>query len=438
MDWLIDTTDAVAASSRALMLLDEHLQRHAVDPVEVRSALSEISSELTDTVRSVAGQPVHLRLDWVARTPELTVAALPDTDTLGWEDLSVWEPVPARQRGTVRSLATQPLTRLKLSVERTSQHSFAAGPPPVADAGLDIEGQGAGAVAVALAAALEAHPTASAPQAATIAGSLIANAGIGEDEITDGRTAAEAFVRLYRVLGSEAYVVAVDDDVVELAVTRCPFGATGSSATLCHVSSGLAGQLAARVNGAATVVVDESIAAGDPECHLQVLLHGDSGGSDGEPYFWPPRGAQPAASVPHLDLSVGLPRESVSVPVVRRLAAQALRAFGVDEADVDDVQLAITEACANVIDHAAETDTYDVKIELAADRCAITVVDQGAGFDVARVPRQAEDDAEVGRGLTLMRALVDNLAFRNEPRAGAVVHMVKALHYEASHPLRHG
>ena len=439
MDWLIDTTDAEAAPSRALALLNEHLQRHAVDPAEVRSALAEISSDLTDTLQSVAGRPVHLRLDWVAPTPELTLAALPDIDALRREDVPVGEPVPARQRAAVRSLAAETLTRLKLAVERSSQHTFDAGPPPVVDTGLDIEGQGAAAVAVALTVALDAHPTASARQAATIAGSMIANAGVSEDEISDGHTAAEAFVRLYRALGGEAYVVAADEDVVELAVTRSPFAVTGTAGTtLGHVSSGLAGQLAARVNGEATVVVDESIAAGDPECHLQVFLHGDSGGSEGQPYFWPPRGAQSASSVPHLDLSVSLPRESVSVPVVRRLAAQALRAFGVHDDDVDDVQLAITEACANVIDHAAETDTYDVKIELAADRCAITVVDQGAGFDATSVPRLADDDAEVGRGLGLMRALVDNLAFRNEPQAGAVVHMVKGLRYDASHPLRRG
>jgi len=143
----------------------------------------------------------------------------------------------------------------------------------------------------------------------------------------------------------------------------------------------------------------------------------------------------PPASVPSLDLSVSLPRESVSVPVVRRLATQALRAFGVSEEDVDDVQLAISEACANVIDHAAETDTYEVKIELSVDRCALTIVDQGSGFDADGVPF-AEHDAEMGRGLTLMRALVDNVAFHNEPKAGAVVHMVKTLSYDAAHPMR--
>ncbi len=42
----------------------------------------------------------------------------------------------------------------------------------------------------------------------------------------------------------------------------------------------------------------------------------------------------------------------------------------------------------------------------------------------------------MGRGLALMRALVDNVAFRNEPQAGAVVHMVKTLRYDTEHPLR--
>ena len=233
--------------------------------------------------------------------------------------------------------------------------------------------------------------------------------------------------------------MSADDETVELAVSRCPFGAVdGPASSLCHVSSGLAGQLAAKVRGTATVVLDEAIVAGDPECHLQVMLREPVEDDEGQAYFWPPRAAPASDTVPHLDLSVALPRESVSVPVVRRLAAQALRAFGVLDEDVDDVQLAITEACANVIDHAGATDTYDVKIELSADRCAITVVDQGGGFDVDRVPARPDDDAEMGRGVALMRALVDNVAFRNEPKAGAVVHMVKQLRYVEDHPLRRG
>jgi hypothetical protein len=35
-----------------------------------------------------------------------------------------------------------------------------------------------------------------------------------------------------------------------------------------------------------------------------------------------------------------------------------------------------------------------------------------------------------------MRALVDNLNFVSEPKIGAVVHMVKRLDYDQSHPFR--
>ncbi|NUR06595.1 MAG: ATP-binding protein, partial [Nocardioidaceae bacterium] len=153
----------------------------------------------------------------------------------------------------------------------------------------------------------------------------------------------------------------------------------------------------------------------------------------GETHRWPPV-ETPTDPAPQLELSVQLPREVGSVPIVRRLATQALTSFGVREEDIADVQVAITEACANVIHHAADTDTYEVGVELAAHRCAITVVDQGGGFDATMVG-DAVPTAESGRGLTLMRALVDNVAFRSEPQAGAVVHMVKSLRYDPGHPL---
>ncbi|MGZ8743566.1 MAG: ATP-binding protein [Nocardioides sp.] len=435
MDWLIDSSDTDRGSARALALLEEHLQRHAVEPDAVPNALGPLPDELDRAVRTADGKPLHLRLDWTSERPVLDVSVVEAAE----DDVPLGQPVPARHRSRVRSWPRHHVARTEISLARRTQATFAAGPPPLVESVLNPVQQGPATVALALVTAMEAHPTSSAPQAAAIAGSLIANAGVGSDEVLDGQAAADAFVRLHNAIGSEAYVVSADDETVELAVARCPFGAVdGPASSLCHVTSGLAGQLAAKVRGTATVVLDEAIVAGDPECHLQVMLREPADDDEGQAYFWPPRAAPVRDTVPHLDLSVALPRESVSVPVVRRLAAQALRAFGVLDEDVDDVQLAITEACANVIDHAGATDTYDVKIELSADRCAITVVDQGGGFDVDRVPAQADDDAEMGRGVALMRAVVDNVAFRNEPQAGAVVHMVKQLRYVEDHPLRRG
>lgn len=432
MDWLIDTAARDAAET-ATGLVTDHVARHSDEQGVAADLDSTVSRDLDAAVGSAAGRPLHLRVDWTRGTAVLTAATL-DGESPGQIASG---PVPARQRAAVRALPSTEVSRSELPVTRRGMRTFDSGPPPVVADTIDPDVLGPAAVAVALTVAMEAHPTATPPQTAAIAGSLLA--GAADDQLAGAREAAEEFVRLHGALGSEAHVVSVDEDVVELAIGRCPFGAAPGrpASSLCHLSSGLAGQLAARVRGSATVLLDETIAAGDAECHLQLRLAAPvTEETDTQPFFWPAHAVSSVDTVPNLDLSVSLPRESVSVPVVRRLAAQALRAFGVHDDDVDDVQLAITEACANVIDHAGETDTYEVKIELATDRCTLTIVDQGSGFDANGVPDRPDDDAEMGRGLALMRALVDNVAFRNEPQAGAVVHMVKTLRYDTEHPLR--
>ena len=134
-----------------------------------------------------------------------------------------------------------------------------------------------------------------------------------------------------------------------------------------------------------------------------------------------------------MTVRLDLPREVGSVPAVRRLLRSTLDVLHVDRESGEDLELAITEACANVIDHATDTDSFEVQVEVAADRCSITVLDHGTGFDGSS--ELGGDDDETGRGLRLMTALVDRLAFRNEPQAGTVVHMVKNLEYDSDHPL---
>jgi len=46
------------------------------------------------------------------------------------------------------------------------------------------------------------------------------------------------------------------------------------------------------------------------------------------------------------------PRETLSIPVMRRVLGDTLNRLGVDEASVSDLLLAVTEACTNVVKHA--------------------------------------------------------------------------------------
>ena len=121
-----------------------------------------------------------------------------------------------------------------------------------------------------------------------------------------------------------------------------------------------------------------------------------------------------------------LPPDVESVPVVRGLLRASMLQLGVLEPCVDDVALAVTEACANVINHAGGGE-YSVEVEIDAEDCHIRVIDTGGGFD-ANSASAASDFAESGRGVNLMRALVDEMHFiPREHEAGFVVHLTKHL-----------
>jgi len=50
------------------------------------------------------------------------------------------------------------------------------------------------------------------------------------------------------------------------------------------------------------------------------------------------------------------------------VVANALITFGVAPGCVDDIRLALSEACTNVIDHAAANDGYEVRLEVDETR----------------------------------------------------------------------
>lgn len=99
-----------------------------------------------------------------------------------------------------------------------------------------------------------------------------------------------------------------------------------------------------------------------------------------------------------LRLALNLPRDAATVPVVRRLLDQALRTLGVEPGCRDDIGLILTEACANVIEHALQIDDYEIGVQVTAERCVIHVVNSGALVDPARLsggPAAAESSGSL-------------------------------------------
>ncbi|MEX5721818.1 ATP-binding protein [Geodermatophilus maliterrae] len=114
-----------------------------------------------------------------------------------------------------------------------------------------------------------------------------------------------------------------------------------------------------------------------------------------------------------ISFTVKLPVDVDSVPFVRGLCRQALEHLRIDRAVVEETTLALTEACANVVEHSGEHAEYEVSVEISDDVCRITVLDDGAGFDPGEVADRAP--VEGGAGLKLMQSLVDRLDFRQDP-----------------------
>jgi serine/threonine-protein kinase RsbW len=141
-----------------------------------------------------------------------------------------------------------------------------------------------------------------------------------------------------------------------------------------------------------------------------------------------------------LDLALALPRDQRSVPVTRHAVRAILATLGVTQACTSDVEVALSEACTNVLEHAPPAAQYEVRLHLSDDRCLLRVVEVQPG-QASRVRGGLPADgapapeAEHGRGLLLMRALVDRVGFRLLPGAGPVVSLEKRLTYDsAGHP----
>ncbi len=133
----------------------------------------------------------------------------------------------------------------------------------------------------------------------------------------------------------------------------------------------------------------------------------------------------------HVTVKLSLPRDTGSVAISRRVVRSALTALGVIDNVRYDVELALTEACANVVRHASHSDEYDVSIDVRDETCSIDVIDSGRGYDEETLQASMPNpSAEEGRGLHLIRMLTENVRLARHPKQGTIMHFEKRLEWE--------
>ena len=80
-----------------------------------------------------------------------------------------------------------------------------------------------------------------------------------------------------------------------------------------------------------------------------------------------------------IKMALYLPRDAASVPVTRRVLDRCLETLGVTPDTRADIALALSEACANVVQHAGPGEEYQVQASARSGQCVIEVVDAGSG-----------------------------------------------------------
>jgi serine/threonine-protein kinase RsbW len=113
---------------------------------------------------------------------------------------------------------------------------------------------------------------------------------------------------------------------------------------------------------------------------------------------------------------LSLPARPENVAVVRQVLGAFAEALQLPDELVEDIRLAITEACTNVVRHAyhdGEDGPIDVVIRPGDDRLDLVVSDRGRGIG------PSPDVTGPGLGLPLIAALTDSLEIQRGSRRGS-------------------
>ena len=145
-----------------------------------------------------------------------------------------------------------------------------------------------------------------------------------------------------------------------------------------------------------------------------------------------------------IKMALYLPRDAASVPVTRRVLDRCLETLGVTPDTRADIALALSEACANVVQHAGPGEDYKVQVSVRNRQCVIEVVNAGSRTGTVRDSRGTGQDrlggsafaghlvsatAEHGRGLKIIHAVADNMQLTGNERHGTTVHFEKTLEW---------
>ncbi|AFN75092.1 putative anti-sigma regulatory factor, serine/threonine protein kinase [Melioribacter roseus P3M-2] len=120
---------------------------------------------------------------------------------------------------------------------------------------------------------------------------------------------------------------------------------------------------------------------------------------------------------------------------VRKFVKDTALECGFGEDDIEQIILAVDEACTNIIKHAygfSPDGIIDIDVKFKDDKFTIAITDEGKGFDPKQIPipdvQEFYKQKKVGGlGIYLMRKLMDEVNYSIENKNKNRVTLVKYL-----------
>jgi serine/threonine-protein kinase RsbW len=130
-----------------------------------------------------------------------------------------------------------------------------------------------------------------------------------------------------------------------------------------------------------------------------------------------------------------VPSSTENLALIREFVGSAALQAGFNSSEIAKLELAVDEACANVIEHAYGHDTTKeviVRATLDDESLSIDVEDTGNGFDPNSVDQEEIEQLiskrkTGGLGMRLMKTLMDEVRYECEPGKKNALHMMKRL-----------
>ena len=133
-------------------------------------------------------------------------------------------------------------------------------------------------------------------------------------------------------------------------------------------------------------------------------------------------------------IEMKVPCQPRFLSVVRLTVAGVAARAGLGVAEIDDLKVATSEACTNVLEHAYQECAEGacsgliIRMILKEGEMRIEVEDEGCGFDPKRLPKVEPEQRvreEGGLGIFLIHSLMDEVKIESAPGSGTKITMVK-------------